>query len=151
MSVIDAYQGMEGQGPGSGTAVNQHAAIAGLDWLAADRVAVEIMNVAGGISALTVNGSPGDPTAYTDSSQTAQWPWPMYPAALNYCGQAGYGQYDLNLIDVLGPAPSTLQTALATQHAASGNAGLNYYQLHTSILEELVVGYGRRDPAHPAY
>ena len=35
LGVIDAYQGMEGNGPTSGTAVNQQAAIAGLDWLAA--------------------------------------------------------------------------------------------------------------------
>jgi len=157
MSVIDAYQGMEGQGPGSGTAVNQQAAIAGLDWLAVDRVAVEIMNIAAGVAA---NG--GDPAAYTDSTKQYQWNWPMYPAALNYCGQykkqigtdAGgnpvysyLGQYDLNMIDVLGPAPSTLQAALANQHAAGGNAGLTYYQLHTSILSELVYGYTLRDPA----
>jgi len=142
MAVIDAYQGMEGSGPESGTAVNQQAVIAGLDWLAVDRVAVEIMNVAAGITA-----AGGDPTAYTTSAKTAQWPWPMYPAALNYCGQAGYGQYDLSLIDVLGPAPSTLQATLATQHANSSNAGLNHYQLHPSIVSELVTGYTLRNPA----
>ena len=152
MSVIDAYQGMEGSGPTGGTAVNQQAAIAGLDWLAVDRVAVEIMNVATAITNVLVNGQPSDPTAYVynnGNTPTQQWPWPMYPAALNYCGQAGYGQYDLNLIDVLGPAPSTLQAALPNQHAASGNTGLNYYQLHPSIAEELVVGYGLRNPLNP--
>jgi len=142
LAVIDAYQGMEGNGPVSGTAVNQQAAIAGLDWLAVDRVAVEIMNVAAGVTA-----AGGDPTAYTDSTKTAQWPWPMYPAALNYCGQAGYGQYDLSLIDVLGPSPASLQSALAAQHANSSNAGLPYYQLHPSILSELVYGYTLRYPA----
>jgi uncharacterized protein (DUF362 family) len=142
MAVIDAYQGMEGSGPTGGTAVNQQAVIAGLDWLAVDRVAVEIMNIAAGITAVG-----GDPAAYTDSTKTAQWPWPMYPAALNYCGQAGYGQYDLNLIDILGPAPGALQTALATQHANASNAGLHYYQLHPSIVSELVTGYTLRNPA----
>ena len=69
------------------------------------------------------------------------------PAALNYCGQAGYGQYDLSLIDVLGPSPASLQAALATQHANSSNAGSQDYALHTSILSELVYGYTLRYPA----
>jgi hypothetical protein len=142
MSVIDAYQGMEGNGPGSGTAVNQQAAMAGLDWLAVDRVAVEVMNIAAGITA-----AGGDPAAYTNSTKAAQWPWPMYPAALNYCGQAGYGQYDLSNIDVLGPTPATLQSALASQHANSSNAGLDYYQLSPDIASELVTGYALRYPA----
>ena len=127
MAVIDAYQGMQGNGPTGGTAVNQHAAIAGLDWLAVDRVAVELMNIAAGISAVG-----GDPTAYTDSTKSVQWPWPMYPAALNYCGQAGYGQYALSNIDVLGPAISSVQVQ---------------YGLHSSIVSELVTGYTLRNPA----
>ena len=127
MAVIDAYQGMQGNGPTGGTAVNQHAAIAGLDWLAVDRVAVEMMVISGGVSAVG-----GDPTAYTDSTKSAQWPWPMYPAALNYCGQAGYGQYALSNIDVLGPAISSVQVQ---------------YGLHNSIGSELVTGYTLRTPA----
>jgi len=43
MSVIDAYQGMQGDGPTGGTAVSLQTAIVSLDWLAADRVAVELM------------------------------------------------------------------------------------------------------------
>jgi hypothetical protein len=107
------------------------------------------MNVAAGVTAVG-----GDPTAYTDGTKTMQWPWPMYPAALNYCGQAGYGQYDLSNIQLVGPMSGTIQTAtaaiqaaLVSQHAAGGNAGLNYYVLHPSILNELVTGYGRRDPS----
>jgi uncharacterized protein (DUF362 family) len=159
MSVIDAYQGMEGSGPTGGTAVNQQLAIAGLDWLAVDRVAVEAMNIATGITNVLVNGQPSDPTAWTDSTKADSWPWPMYPAALNYCGQylaqdgkTTLGQYNLNLIDVLGPSNSSfasIQNAIATQHANSANNGNNYYQLHPSIAEELVVGYGLRDPANP--
>ena len=48
MSVIDGYQGMQGNGPLSGTAVNLGCAAASLDWLAADRVAVELMNINAG-------------------------------------------------------------------------------------------------------
>jgi uncharacterized protein (DUF362 family) len=125
MAVIDGYQGMQGNGPTGGTVVDQRAVMAGLDWLAVDRVGVEMMNISAGITAVG-----GDPTAYTGTGY--QWPWPMYPAALNYCGQAGYGQYDLSLIDVLGPAISSLQVQ---------------YGLHSSIVSELVTGYAPRYPA----
>jgi uncharacterized protein (DUF362 family) len=73
LAVIDAFEGMEGEGPCWGTAVNHRVAIASLDWLAADRVGVELMGV--------------DPS------------WPAY---LNYCAESGLGQYDLNQIEVIG-------------------------------------------------
>jgi len=154
MEVIDAYQGMEGSGPTGGTAVNQQLAIAGLDWLAVDRVAVEIMNVA---TAVTQTPAFGDSTAWTDGGKTDSWPWPMYPAALNYCGQyqaqdgSTLGQYDLSKIAVLGPSNrsfSSIQNAITTQHANS--ATTNYYGLHPSIANELVLGYGLREPANTA-
>jgi uncharacterized protein (DUF362 family) len=73
LAVIDGFDGMEGNGPCWGTAVPQRFALASLDWLAADRVAVELMGVPVG-----------------------------YPAYLNYCYQTGLGQYDLDKIDVMG-------------------------------------------------
>jgi len=128
MAVIDEFQGMQGNGRTGGTMVNQYAAIAGLDWLAVDRVAVEMMNIKQAISSVG-----GDATAYTSSSKSAQWPWPMYPAALNYCGQAGMGQYALSLIDVLGPAIASVQ---------------HQYTLHSNITSgtspQLVTGYAHR-------
>jgi uncharacterized protein (DUF362 family) len=89
LAVIDCYQGMQGTGPCLGTAVNQQSAIVSLDWLAADRVAVELMDVNAGI----VNRGYSNDSGYN---------WPRYPAYLSYCAQAGLGQYDLSKIDVLG-------------------------------------------------
>jgi uncharacterized protein (DUF362 family) len=73
VAVIDGFEGMEGNGPGSGTPVPSRVAIASRDFVAADRVAVEVM------------GIPPD--------------WMGY---LAYCSQAGVGQYDLSRIDVRG-------------------------------------------------
>jgi uncharacterized protein (DUF362 family) len=73
LAVIDGFEGMEGNGPGNGTPVESHVAIASTDFIAADRVALEVMGI--------------DPD------------WVGY---LAYCGQAGLGQYDLTKIQVEG-------------------------------------------------
>jgi uncharacterized protein (DUF362 family) len=75
LAVIDGYEGMEGQGPGNGTAVNSRVCVASLDWLAADRVGIELMGI--------------------DFSKIGY---------LNYCAQAGMGQADLAKIEIVGPA-----------------------------------------------
>jgi uncharacterized protein (DUF362 family) len=72
-TLIDGYEGMEGNGPNSGTPVPSRVAIASTDYIAADRVGVEAMSI--------------DPE------------WMGY---LKYCGQMGVGQYDLAKIDVIG-------------------------------------------------
>ncbi len=76
LAVVDGYEGMEGQGPASGTPVAHKVCVASLDWLAADRVATELMGV--------------------DFSKIGY---------LTYCAQAGtMGQGDLSQIEILGPA-----------------------------------------------
>ena len=72
-AVIDGYRGMEGDGPNYGTPVEHRVALAGFDWLAADRVAVELMGI--------------------DFAKVGY---------LNFCAQAGMGEADLSRIDVLG-------------------------------------------------
>jgi uncharacterized protein (DUF362 family) len=72
-TVIDGFEGMEGNGPSSGTAVNSRIAIASTDYIAADRVGIEAMGI--------------DPE------------WMGY---LKYCGQIGVGQYELSKIDISG-------------------------------------------------
>lgn len=74
-TVIDGYEGMEGNGPLSGTPVPSRLAIASTDLVAADRVALDTMGV--------------DPA------------WVGY---LNYCWRAGLGQFDLARIDLRGNA-----------------------------------------------
>lgn len=80
LAVIDGFEGMEGNGPNSGTPVPSRVAIASTDYVAADRVALEVM----GISAN----------------------WPGY---LVYCGKVGLGQYDLSKIDVVGTPVAAVQ------------------------------------------
>lgn len=76
LAVIDGYEGMEGTGPVNGTPVDQKVCVASLDWLAADRVAAELMGV--------------------DISKIGY---------LTYCIQAGdRGEGDLSKIEILGPA-----------------------------------------------
>ncbi len=72
-TVIDGFEGMEGNGPNSGLPVPSRVAIASTDYVAADRVGVECMGI-----------DPG---------------WLGY---LTYCGTMGVGQYDLAKIDVRG-------------------------------------------------
>lgn len=72
-TVIDGYEGMEGNGPGSGTPVPSRIAIASTDYVAADRVGIEAM----GLNA-------------------------AYVGYLGYCAQCGLGQDDLSKIDIRG-------------------------------------------------
>ena len=73
VALIDGYQGMEGDGPSNGTPVEHRVCVASMDWLAADRVGIELMGID--------------------------------PANVGYgvfAAQNGMGQYNLDLIDVLG-------------------------------------------------
>ncbi len=45
LAVIDGYQGMEGNGPTAGRPVEHRVCVVSPDWLAADRVAVELMGI----------------------------------------------------------------------------------------------------------
>ena len=80
VAVIDGYEGMEGNGPSSGTPVPSRVAIASTDHVAADRVGVECMGI-----------DPG------------------YLGYLNFLGAAGIGQYDLSKINLVGPPIASVQ------------------------------------------
>jgi uncharacterized protein (DUF362 family) len=73
LAVIDGYDGMEGNGPTMGKAVDHRVCVASPDWLAADRVAVELMGI--------------------DFAKIGY---------LTYCAQAGMGEADLKKIEVVG-------------------------------------------------
>ncbi len=45
LAVIDGYEGMEGNGPTLGTPIDHRVCIASRDWLAADRVGIELMGI----------------------------------------------------------------------------------------------------------
>jgi uncharacterized protein (DUF362 family) len=80
VGIVDGFEGMEGNGPVSGTPVPHRIALASTDFLAVDRVGLECMGI--------------------DAS------WPGY---LNYSYQAGLGQYDLAKIDVVGAKIAEVQ------------------------------------------
>ena len=80
LALIDGFEGMEGNGPVSGTPVPSRLMIASMDYVAADRVGVELM------------GMPAE--------------WVGY---LRYCEQVGVGNYDLGRIDVRGEKIETLK------------------------------------------
>lgn len=79
-TVIDGFEGMEGNGPASGTPVASRIAIASTDLIAADRVGVEAMGIN-----------------------------PNWVGYLRFCSQAGLGQYDLAKIDVRGEKPAAVR------------------------------------------
>jgi len=79
LAVIDGFEGMEGNGPGNGTPVASHVAIASTDFIAADRVGLEVMGIN-----------------------------PDWVGYLAYCGQAGLGQYDLTNIQVQGASVASV-------------------------------------------
>jgi uncharacterized protein (DUF362 family) len=78
--VIDGFEGMEGNGPTSGTPVASRIAIASTDYIAADRVGLEAMGIN-----------------------------PEWVGYLLFSGQAGLGQYDLSKIDVVGTPVASVQ------------------------------------------
>jgi len=73
LAVIDGFEGMEGNGPTLGTPVDHRVCVASQDWLAADRVCVELMGI--------------------DFSRIGY---------LNYCSQMGLGMTDLSKIEITG-------------------------------------------------
>jgi len=80
LAIIDGFEGMEGNGPNSGTPVPSRVAIASTDYLAADRVALEVMGIN-----------------------------PEWPGYLVYSAKVGLGQYDLRNIDVVGETVASVQ------------------------------------------
>jgi uncharacterized protein (DUF362 family) len=80
LAIIDGFEGMEGNGPNSGTPVASRVAIASTDYIAADRVALEVMGI------------------------NADW-----PGYLVYSGKVGLGQYDLSKIEMAGAPIASVQ------------------------------------------
>ena len=74
LAVLDGVVTMEGDGPLNGTPVEHGVAVASTDWLAADRLATELMGV--------------------DYSLVKYLEW---------CGMMGYGTDDLDAMKIIGP------------------------------------------------
>lgn len=74
LTVLDGFQGMEGNGPVSGTPVDHRVAVASTDWVAADCVAAQLMGF--------------DPHKI---------------GYMVFCAQAGMGEMENERIEILGP------------------------------------------------
>jgi uncharacterized protein (DUF362 family) len=74
LAVLDGVKGMEGDGPVRGTPVEQGVALASLDWLAADRIGIELMGM-----------------NYAELKY------------MHWCKTAGWGEDDLGKIKTIGP------------------------------------------------
>jgi uncharacterized protein (DUF362 family) len=79
-AIIDGYEGMEGNGPAMGTPVASRLAIASTDYVAADRVGVEVMGI--------------DPSWF---------------GVQKYCTEVGLGQWDLSKIEIRGAQIAAVQ------------------------------------------
>jgi uncharacterized protein (DUF362 family) len=148
MSVIDAYQGMQHNGPLSGTPVTpQQAAIASLDFLSADRIGTILMDVHNSVLSInttlkgtgkTPDGDTADNSVPGGSAASVTYNWPKYPACLNYCAQNGVGQYDSNLIDLVGDVTGAASTGSISSGSLAINSGLTplvkTYQLHDNTV-----------------
>lgn len=73
-TVLDGWEGMEGNGPGSGTLVPSRIAVASTDYIAADRVGLEVMGIN-----------------------------PEWVGYFGYCANLGLGQGNLDRISIRGP------------------------------------------------
>ncbi|MGJ5816800.1 DUF362 domain-containing protein [Paludibaculum fermentans] len=80
VAVIDGFEGMEGNGPGSGTPVASRVAIASTDFVAADRIGVECMGVN-----------------------------PEWMGYLQYCEKVGIGTFDRAGIELRGETTEKVQ------------------------------------------
>lgn len=83
--VLDAWEGMEGNGPASGTSIMQYCAIAGTDPLAVDRLCAKLMGFSDTPTEPMNNSTP----SYTDAR------------ALWWLSNAGIGNFDLNKINFI--------------------------------------------------
>ena len=81
-SLVDGYEGMEGNGPNSGTPVPSRIALASTDFVSVDRVAAETMGIN-----------------------------PEWLGYVKYCGQLGLGQFDPVKIDVIGARVADVKRA----------------------------------------
>jgi uncharacterized protein (DUF362 family) len=90
VAVVDGFEGMEGNGPVAGTPISMQVAFASPDFLAADRVAVELMGI------------------------------PSYAVGyMQYAAELGVGQYDLSKIDIRGENPEAVKKTFKLHQSAN--------------------------------
>lgn len=109
LSVLDAWEGMEGDGPVGGKSVLQYCAVAGTDSLAVDRLQAMLM----GLSDTATEPVDASHPSYTDIRY------------LKWISDAGLGNYDLNKINFI----------LGSLSAARGY--IKKYKMHSRYASEV--------------
>lgn len=104
LSVLDAWEGMEGDGPVSGTGVAQYCAVAGVDPLAVDRLTAKLI----GLSDTATDPMDKTMPSFSDSRY------------LVWISNAGFGNYDLSRINFILGSLAELETYVK-QYALSPN------------------------------
>jgi uncharacterized protein (DUF362 family) len=112
LSVLDAWEGMEGDGPASGTSIMQYCAVAGIDPLAVDRLSAKLMGFSDTATDPMNNATP----SYTDMR------------ALVWISNAGFGNYDLSKINFLLGSLAGLETYVKTYKLAPNYTGAVSYE-----------------------
>lgn len=112
LSVLDAWEGMEGNGPASGTAVMQYCAVAGTDPLAVDRLCAKLMGLSDTVTEPMNKATP----SYADAR------------ALYWLSNAGLGNYDLSKIDFLTSSLDDLKKYAKTYKLPDTYTGNPSYQ-----------------------
>jgi hypothetical protein len=86
----------------------------------------------------TPDGDTADNSVPGGSAASVTYNWPKYPACLNYCAQNGVGQYDSNLIDLVGDVTGAASTGSISSGSLAINSGLTplvkTYQLHDNTV-----------------
>jgi uncharacterized protein (DUF362 family) len=108
-AVLDAWEGMEGNGPTSGTSYMQYCAVAGIDPLAVDRLCAKLMGFSDAAT---------DPMDYNNPSYTDM-------RALLWLSNAGFGNYDLSKINFILGSLSSLSTYVHSYTLADNYRGTN--------------------------
>ena len=85
LSILDAWEGMEGDGPTGGTSVMQYCAVSGIDPLAVDRISAKLMGFSDTATEPMNKATP----SYTDMR------------VLVWISNAGFGNYDLSKINFI--------------------------------------------------
>ena len=111
-SVLDAWEGMEGNGPGNGTSIMQYCAVAGTDPLAVDRLCAKLMGFSDTPTEPMNKATPG----YTDAR------------ALWWLSNAGIGNYDLDKINFILGSMEDLENYVKTYKLPDNYSGDPSYE-----------------------
>jgi uncharacterized protein (DUF362 family) len=117
LAVLDAWEGLEGDGPVNGTSIMQYCAVAGIDPLAVDRLCAKLM----GLSDTAIDPPNPATPSYTD------------PRVLVWLSNAGFGNYDLSKINfILGDVTSLTSYVknytLAPNYLGTNTGDTNHYE-----------------------